>query len=76
MAGMMRSGRVSGNVIWLDRDRDHGMDALTYLSNLIAFAAIFCIGGLAAEMLAEAIVAWVGRDLSWAASYVSAAAFL
>lgn len=76
MAGMARSGRASGNVIWLDSGRDHSMDALSFSFNLIAFIAIVCIGRLAADVLAEGIVAWLGCDLGWAAGYVSATAFL
>jgi hypothetical protein len=76
MAGMARSGRVSGNVIWLDSGRDHSMDALSFSFNLIAFAAILCVGCLAADILSEAIVAWLGRDLGWAPGYVSATALL
>lgn len=76
MAGLPRSGRVSGNVVWLDSVRDdHGDDALSFVSRLAAFAAIVCVGCLAAQILADAVVAWAGRDLAWA-GYVSAAAFL
>jgi hypothetical protein len=76
MAGMARSGRVSGNVIWLDSGRDHSMDALSFSFNLIAFTAVLCVGYLAADILAEAIVAWIGRDFGWTARYISATAFL
>ncbi|WP_457798170.1 hypothetical protein [Methylocystis sp. S23] len=76
MAGMVRSGRASSNVIWLDLRRGRRLRAASLMPGLAAIGAFALLTGLAANFLAEAIVAWIGHDRAFALSLISASSFL
>ncbi|WP_442756146.1 hypothetical protein ACNHKD_05880 [Methylocystis sp. JAN1] len=73
---MARPSYERGKVIWLDPKRDHSVEIGSIAGGLAGFLAIIISICFAAELLAQAVVAWMGHDRSLAMSVISASGFL
>lgn len=76
MTQIARSGRERGNVFWMDPRHVHNIEARSFAASIatfLVFVFAFCV---AAEILAEAIIAWMGHDRGFALRLILASSFL
>lgn len=76
MTGMVRAPRARGNIIRLDLRRGDSFEASAFLPGLAALLTFAFATCLAADLLAEAIVAWIGHDRNIAAHFILSTRFL
>lgn len=73
---MTLSGRQSNRVIWLTPRLSQSLETRFLIRGLAAFLAFVMATSLAAEFLAQSIVAWMGPGRGFVLSFLSASSFL
>lgn len=73
---MALSGHLSDKVIWLNPRQSQSLETRFLIFGLAAFLAFVMVTFLAAQFLAQSIVAWMGPGKGFVLSFLSASSFL